>query len=689
MDISNKILSDITVYMKYAKFLPEKKRRETWTELVDRNKEMHLRKFPELASEIEENYKFVYDKKVLASMRALQFSGKAIEVGNQRQYNCSFLHIDCLESFAETMFLLLSGCGVGYSVQNRHIEKLPAVRRPLEQSRRYIIGDSIEGWADAVKVLMKSYFKPDSLTVKFDFSGIREKGAELVTSGGKAPGPDPLRICLQAIKVILDRVAHEERQLIDIEVHDIICLIADAVLAGGIRRAALICLFDLNSEAMLSCKSNFKISSFEHQVQGPVNVLGEPEVQIEVVHELNGKKYYDLRVDYEDPYLGKLSSIVTWVAEDHFQTLKESGVLPWFYFHPHRGRANNSAVVVRHKITKSVFKKLWDRVKASGSGEPGIFFTNNADWGTNPCAEIALRNCQFCNLTEINGAAITSQEEFNRLARAGAFIGTLQAAYTDFHYLRPIWRKNSEKERLLGVSITGIGSGHLVDLNEAEAASMAVSENIRVAALLGIAPASRVCTVKPAGTTSLVLGTSSGIHDWHDEFYVRRIRVGKNEAIYTYLLMFHPELLEDDILNAASACISIPQRAPGTAFLRNKETSLSLLERIKRYNRNWVVGGHVSGENTHNVSATVSVKDTEWEEIGEWMWTNRDSYTGISVLPYDGGTYIQPPFESITEVQFDTMMKSLCEVDLSLIIEDKNNTNLMESIACSSGNCEI
>lgn len=688
MHISNKILSDITVYMKYAKFLPEKKRRETWVELVNRNKEMHLRKFPELADEIEENYKFVYNKQVLPSMRSLQFAGKAIEVGNQRLFNCAYLHIDSLESFAETMFLLLSGTGVGYSVQGKHVEKLPVVRKPLANSRRYVIGDSIEGWADAVKVLMKSYFKPDSLTVKPDYSGIREKGAELVTSGGKAPGPDPLRICLEAIRLVLDRVAAEERQLKDIEVHDIICLIADAVLAGGIRRAALISLFDLNSEAMLNSKGNFKVLHWDQLMEGPVNVAGEPVAELPRVHELGGKKYFDLSVSYVDPAYGPRTITASWVSEDHLLQLVQNNELPWFYFHPHRGRANNSAVILRHKITKTVFKKLWKIVQASGCGEPGIFLTNNASIGTNPCAEISLKPNCFCNLTEINGDSIFSQEEFNQLAKVASFIGTLQATYTDFHYLRPVWRKTTEKDALLGVSITGVGSGRLIDLDESEAASAAVAENIRVSALLKINPSVRITTVKPAGTTSLVLGTSSGIHDWHDEHYVRRIRIGKNEALYGYLKLFHPELVEDDITNSFGACISIPQKAPETTLLRNKETTLSLLERIKRYNKNWVASGHLSGDNTHNVSATVSVRDTEWDEVGEWMWINRDSYTGISVLPYDGGTYIQAPFETILPEQFEKLLLSLCEVDLSLIIENENNTNLVGELACSAGGCE-
>ena len=617
MDLSQKILSDITVFMKYAKYNKSLGRRETWEELVTRNKNMHLNKFPELQEQIESAFSFVYDKKVLPSMRSLQFGGKPIEISPNRIYNCGYLPVDDWRAFGEILFLLLGGTGIGFSVQKHHVEKLPEIRKPrLDRKRRFLIGDSIEGWADAVKVLMRSYFEGTS-NIDFDFSDIRPKGATLVTSGGKAPGPEPLKICIRQIKSILNEKEDGE-QLEPIEVHDIVCHIADAVLAGGIRRAALISLFSASDEEMIACKAG-----------------------------------------------------------------------NWGEKHPHRARANNSASLVRHRVKKNFFMKLWDRIQNSNSGEPGIYFTNDKDWGTNPCCEIGLRPFQFCNLCEVNVSNLTSQEDLNERVEAAAFIGTLQASYTDFHYLRPIWRRTTEKDSLLGIGLTGIGSGKAQEMDLSAAAKIAKNENERLAALIGIKPAARVTTIKPSGTSSLVLGCSSGIHAWHSEYYIRRIRVGKNEDIYHYLAINHPELVEDEYFRPHdTAVISVPQKAPLNAILRS-ESSTSLLERVKWFSQNWIKAGHKTGNNTHNISATISLKEFEWSDTGEWMWQNREFYNGLSVLPFDGGTYKQAPFENCTEVEYNRMMETLGEIDLTKIVELDDNTNLSGEIACAGGACEV
>jgi ribonucleoside-triphosphate reductase len=618
-EINNKILSDITVHMKYAKYIPELQRRETWEELVDRNKQMHIRKYPSLENDINTYYKYVYEKKVLPSMRSLQFGGKPIEISPNRLYNCAYLPIDHIDSFSECMFLLLSGCGVGYSVQLHNIKKLPEVIKPHNvRKRRFVIGDSIEGWSDAIKVLIKSYLgSKRSSKIKFDYSDIRPKGARLVTSGGKAPGPQPLRECLVKIKGILDAKQDGEK-LSSLEVHDIVCHIADAVLAGGIRRAALISLFSAYDEEMISCKSG------------------------------------------------------NWWEKD-----------------PQRGRANNSAVLMRHKITKEFFMDLWKRIELSGSGEPGIYFNNDKDWGTNPCCEIALRPFQFCNLCEVNVSDVETQEELNNRVAAASFIGTLQAGYTEFHYLREVWQETTEKDALIGVSMTGIASGKVLKLNVHEAADHVKMMNRMVAKIIGIKPAARTTCVKPAGTTSLVLGTSSGIHAWHNKYYIRRMRVGKNEAIYNYLAINHPELIEDEYFRPHdTAVIEIPQAAPKGSIVRT-ESAFDLLDRVKKIATEWVKPGHKSGSNTHNVSATISLKENEWEKAGEWMWKNRDNYNGLSVLPYDGGTYTQAPFEDVTKTKYDEMSKALQDIDLSKIVESDDNTDLSGELACAGGSCEI
>jgi ribonucleoside-diphosphate reductase alpha chain len=617
MDLSQKILSDITHHMKYARFIKDEFRRETYKDTVQRNMEMHIAKFPQLEQEIRAAYEFVFDRKVLPSMRSMQFGGRPIEVNPVRIFNCAFLAVDDIRAFNEIMFLLLGGTGVGYSVQKHHVEKLPEIRKPNpKRTRRFLVGDSIEGWADAVKALMRSYFEGGSKVV-FDFRDIRPKGARLVTAGGKAPGPQPLKECLIKLEGILE-AKEDGDKLEPIEVHDIICYIADAVLAGGIRRSALICLFSADDDEMIACKSG-----------------------------------------------------------------------AWWETNPQRGRANNSAVILRHRVTKDYFMDLWARIKASGAGEPGIFFTNDKEWGTNPCAEIALRSNQFCNLCEVNVSDLESQEDYEARVKAAAFVGTLQAAYTDFHYLRDVWRRTTEKEALLGIGMTGIASNKVQKLDMKKAAKVAVEENKRAAALLGINPAARVTTVKPSGTTSLILGTSSGVHAWHDDYYIRRIRVGKNEAIYSYLLQNHPELIEDEFFRPHdTAVISVPQKAPEGSTMRT-ESAIQMLERVKDIHSRWVKPGHNRGQNTHNVSATVSVKEDEWVEVGDWMWENRDSYTGLSVLPFSDHSYKQAPFESCDKETFDKLFESLKNVDLSQVFEAQDDTDLQSELACAGGNCIV
>ena len=601
MNKSNRILSDITVFMKYAKYIPETKRRETWDQLVFRNESMHIKKFPKLEKEIRAAYEDVYSKNILPSMRSLQFGGKPIEISPNRIYNCAYLPVESVAAFSETMFLLLGGTGVGYSVQ-----------------RRFLVMDSIEGWADAIKILMKSYLgNKRSSRIEFDYSDIRPKGARLITSGGKAPGPQPLKEAIVKITGILDSLKDGE-YLSTVQAHDIICHIADSVLAGGIRRAALISLFSSDDIEMIGCKAG-----------------------------------------------------------------------DWWEKNPQRGRANNSAVLMRDKLTKGYFMDLWKRIELSGSGEPGFYLTNDKDWGTNPCCEIALRPYQFCNLCEVNGSDLDTQEAFDRRVTHAALIGTLQASYTSFHYLRDIWRTTTEKDALIGVSITGIGSGKVLKLDMDKAALLVKKENKRVAKLIGINPSARSTTVKPAGTTSLTLGTSSGIHAWHNDYYVRRIRVGKNESMYKFLAENHPELIEDEYFRPHdTAVISIPQKAPEGSMLRT-EQPLELLERVKFVSEMWVTPGHRGGRNTHNISATISIKENEWEIIGDWMWDNKEFYNGLSVLPYNGGTYVQAPFEDIDEAKYNEMMETLKLVDIHKIEEEDDETDLSGELACAGGACEI
>ena len=643
MDLGLDALGKITVFSKYAKHVPQLQRRETWDEIVDRYQTMMIKKYPKLEQAIVESAKFIREKKVLPSMRALQFAGPAMEVNNARGYNCAYLPVDSLYSFSETMFLLLGGSGVGFSVQKHHVEQLPAIKKQdTYKQRNFLIEDSIMGWADSVKMLMKFYFEGGPKP-KFDFRAIREKGARLVTAGGKAPGPEPLKIALAHIDAIMERKEDGEK-LSPLECHDIMCHIANSVLAGGIRRSAMISLFSHDDEEMITCKYG-----------------------------------------------------------------------NWWELNEQRGRSNNSAVLKRGEVSEEEFFSLWKRIEASGSGEPGMYWTNDLDWGTNPCCEIGLRPFQFCNLCEVNVSDVESQEDLNNRVAVAAFFGTLQAGFYDFHYLRPIWSKTTQKDALLGIGMTGIGSGEILKYNLELVANTAKTVNRDISALIGTNEAARVTCIKPSGTTSLVLGTASGIHAWHAPYYLRTMRFNKNEAIAQYLMINHPELCEDDVLRPTdTVCVRIPVKAPEGSIFRT-ETAIDTLERVKKFSQEWIKPGHINGANTHNVSATISIDSSkkytsidmsdgkgsqitlsekgwldEWEAVGLWMWKNRETYNGLSVLPYFGGSYQQAPFEDITEEEYNKRIASVQEIDLTKVIEADDNVDFGQVAACSGpGGCEI
>lgn len=618
MEVDKKALSDITVWNKYAKFLPKKKRRENYDEIVTRNKEMHQRKYPQLHEEIENVYRdFVHNKRVLPSMRSLQFGGRPIELAHNRIFNCAYMPAEDYHFFSELMFLLLGGTGMGYSVQSHHVSRLPSVKEPkTREYHKFQVQDSIVGWADAIKVVTKAFLCEGNLPA-FDYRDIREKGSELVTTGGQAPGPAPLKQCVDSLVVLFS--AAVGRKLRPLEVHDAACLIADAVLAGGIRRAAMISLFDLTDEEVITCKSG-----------------------------------------------------------------------NWWETHPYRARSNNSAVLIRGEVTVDQFVQLMERVESSGCGEPGVYWNNNRDWGTNPCCEIALEPYQMCNLTEINASLIKSQADYNGASHAAAFIGTLQAGYTDFHYLNPKWREACERGSLLGVSMTGIASRTVTELNMKEAANVAKETNKDVAGVIGIGAAERITTVKPAGTTSLVLGCSSGIHAWHSDFYIRRMRAGKDEELVQYMMKVAPALVEQDVMVAHQVVLSFPQKAPSGACVRT-ESIFNLLDRVKKVSQEWVDSGHREGANRHNVSCTISVKDNEWEELTNWMWINREHYNGISVLPYFGAeAYPQLPFSDCTKEEYEALLPHLEAINIDEVFEqDGKAINLQAELACAGGFCEL
>lgn len=615
MNSSNKLLSDITAFRTYSKYIAHLGRRESLEETITRNMTMHLDKFPKLSKDIVKAYQRVFDLRVMPSMRSMQFGGEAIIKNNVRLFNCSYAPIDDTKVFSEALFLLLAGVGFGYSVQKQHVSKLPKVMGP-RKAGTFVIHDSIEGWADALNALIESYFY-GKIKPEFDFSQISPKGSYLVTIGAKAPGPEPLKLMLSRIEEKLKLAVG--RKLRPLEVHDIVCIASEAVLSGGIRRAALISLFDKDDNEMLTCKHG-----------------------------------------------------------------------NWWEKHPYRARANNSAVLHRGTTTKEEFDHIFEMCRASGSGEPGFFWTNDLDWGTNPCCEIALNPMQFCNLTTINQSNIKDKRDFLNRVYAATLIGTLQASYTDFHYLRPQWKEITENEALLGVSFTGIADSSSVVTKEwlLEGAKFSKELNFKYANKIGTNPAARITAIKPEGTASCILGSSSGIHARHSRHYIRRIRMNKDDALAIYLKATVPELVEDDAFSSTGVVVSIPQESPEESIFRDQETAKSLFDRSLFYNDNWVKPGHDYGKNRHNVSVTISVKENEWDELKELMWNNREVYSGISLLPYDGGNYVQAPFEDCTEEKYKEMSKLVKDLDLRNVKEDSDNTNRVEQLACAGGVCE-
>ena len=745
MDKSNQILSDIIHHMKYAKYIKEIQRRESFDETCLRNMDMHVEKYPFLSEQIEQVYnRSVLTKKVLPAMRSMQFAGEAIKQNNVRMFNCSYAPCDDIKIFSEAMFLLLSGVGFGYSVQFHHILKLPPINLP-RGIKNYKVSDSIEGWADAINELIKA-FLDNKVMPDFDFSGIRKKGSKL-SSGGKAPGYYPLKNCLDHIKnLFLKKIENNDFRLSTLDCHSIFCFIADAVLSGGIRRAAMIALFSFDDIEMRNCKSgqwwltnphfaranNSAIAPYQEITESIFKAFwqdveksgaGEPGIIWGHSKEtgFNPCFTYDTKILSENGYV-KIGEnvgdirLININGDTVTGSIWSNGVKPVIELTlsnkvkikctPDHKFLDIDGNEVMAKDLKGNRIKSFDKVVSEfpkvisikEAGQEEVFDFNlqdNTHWGViegviaHNCSEASLRPYSFCNLVEINGSEIKDQQDFNQTCADAAFINTLQASYTNFHYLRDIWKQTTDEDALIGVSITGIASGCIDNLDLKLGAEIIKKTNEEVSKLIGINKAARCTLVKPAGTTSLILGTSSGIHDWHDKFYLRRVRVNKQEAIYSYILENLPEIVENDNFDQHTAIFVFPQKAPNNAKIRSNTDVIELLERVKKYNLEWIRNGHNRGDNYHNVSATISIKDHEWEKVGSWIWNNRYNYHGLSVLPFDGGTYQQAPFESCDENTYNQYLSYFKDIDLKQIIEIEDNTEFDESIACSGGTCDL
>ena len=603
--MSVKELESYTFVSKYARWIPEKKRRETWKESVDRVKEMMLGQYPEAKEDIEWAYDMMHKKRVLGSQRALQFGGSPIIKHNARVYNCIASFIDRPRFFQECMYLLLCGCGTGFSVQKHHVEKLPKLVHKKEGSKKFTIPDTIEGWSDAVGVLVSSYFEDCDLfpeytgkSVVFDYSEIRPAGSYLSSSSGKAPGPEPLKKALTNIKKVLDKALKDalfsNRKLRPIDVYDVVMHSADAVISGGVRRSATICLFSPDDEEMALAKTG-----------------------------------------------------------------------NWFHDNPQRGRSNNSALLLRDKTSPEQFTSLMQSVKEFG--EPGFVWSDSTALILNPCVEIGLypvdektgkTGWQACNLSTVNCAKIKTKEEFLESCRAASVIGTLQAGFTEMAYLGEVTERILKRESLLGVSMTGIMEQHEICLDPAiqkEGARVVKKTNRELAAKIGINPAARTTCVKPEGTASCILGTSSGIHPHHAKRYIRRVQANKMENIYQHFKKTNPRACQESVWSAndsddvVSFCIEVPDGSK----LKNKIGAIGLLEYVKSTQQNWVMTGRneslcVKDFLQHNVSNTINVKPEEWEEVAKFIYKNRRYFCGVSLLPVSGDKdYPQAPFTTV------------------------------------------
>jgi len=597
-------LQEYTRIAKYAKYLPELKRRETWKEQVTRVFDMHRERFEdndEIMSFIDEAEAAVHKKEVLGSQRILQFGGDPIFKHNARVYNCGFGHINRTRVFQELMYLLLCGCGIGFSVQKHHVASLPPISRPdgTTRSQIFVVPDTIEGWADAIGVLVTSYFGGNQEfdeyighRVVFDYSEVRPAGAPL-SSGAKAPGPGGLKRSIEKIRQVFDERLGDSNyiRMRPIDVYDIIMHAADAVISGGVRRSATIALFSPEDEEMARAKTG-----------------------------------------------------------------------NWFVENPQRGRSNNSALLIRDQTTKAEFDQLMEWVREFG--EPAFVWAESKEMGFNPCVEIGLYpvdvetgkpGWQFCNLTEINGKKANTPENFYKACRAAAIIGTLQSSYTSFPYLGETSENITRREALLGVSITGMmdNAELLFDPQvQRNGAKIVKDTNKEVASIIGINQAARTTCVKPAGSTSCILGTASGIHPHHAKRYFRRVQANVQENPVQHFKKFNPRAVEKSVWdpNGVTEVITFLCEVPVGAKTKNQIDASKLLESVKLTQQNWVRYGINKDLCTqpwlsHNVSNTIHVKEDEWDEVADYIYKNRKYFAGISLIPCSGDKdYPQAPF---------------------------------------------
>ena len=618
---------------RYSRFIPEQNRREHWDESVDRY-------FAFMFDHLDKNYKWspnndlrlelisaVKNLEVMPSMRAIMTAGKALDRDNTAGYNCSYLPVDDPKAFDEAMYILLCGTGVGFSVEHKYVDQLPEVPDQLFDSQTTIsVADSKEGWAKALRQLIALLYSGE--VARYDLSRIRPAGARLKTFGGRASGPGPLDELFKFTTAKFRGAVG--RKLTSIECHDILCKIGEVVVVGGVRRSAMISLSDLEDDRMRSCKSG-----------------------------------------------------------------------NWWEQNGHRALANNSATY-NSKPDIGQFLQEWTSLYNSHSGERGIFSREASksqaakngrrnpsfDFGTNPCSEIILRPYQFCNLTEVVVRAEDTVETLAKKIRIATIMGTFQSTMTNFPYLRKVWQKNTEEERLLGVSLTGIlDNKWMGEVSDSTAKALeqlrkvAVDTNADLATQLGIPQSAAITCVKPSGTVSQLVDSASGIHARHSQYYIRRVRGDKKDPLSAFLTSAGVPA-EDCVMRPDSTVVfSFPMKAPEGARLRDDLTAIEHLDVWMMYQRHWC---------EHKPSVTISVKEDEWMDVGAWVFKNFDEISGVSFLPWAGGTYRQAPYEECTKEQYEEMLSKMPkEIKWDDLVEVDDNVEGAQTLACVAGHCEI
>jgi len=628
---SNYLPTDYQTFIatsRYARWLDEEGRRETWGETVDRYVDNILKPVVKSKKDLEEIRDHILELQVMPSMRSLMTAGKAAARDNTCMYNCSYLPVDDLKSFDEAMFILLCGTGVGFSVERQFISKLPDVPKLFESDTCVVIKDSKEGWAKGLRQVLALLWAGE--IPKWDVSKVRPAGSRLKVFGGRASGPAPLIDLFNFVVTTFKKASG--RKLSSIECHDIMCKIGEVVVVGGVRRSAMISLSNLSDDRMRHAKSG-----------------------------------------------------------------------NWYENDPHRALSNNSVAYSR-KPDSMEFMREWTSLMESGSGERGIFNReasvkqaakngrrdSNYDFGTNPCSEIILRPNQFCNLSEVVIRATDTLEDIERKVRVATILGTIQSTYIHFPYLRKIWHTNTAEERLLGVSLTGIMDNPLMTTANKGLPetleylkNVAVSTNAKYAKYLDIPVATAINCVKPSGTVSQLVDSSSGIHARHSSYYIRTVRGGNEDPLTRFMadqgIPNEPDVMKPD----ATTVFSFPMKAPERAVLTADMTAIDQLEMWLMYQRHWC---------EHKPSVTINVKKDEWFEVGAFVYKHFDEMSGVSFLPFNDHTYQQAPYQEVDKETYNSLKKVMpTSIDWTKLSEYEleDSTSGMQTLACSGDVCEI